>query len=151
MYYAALGKSAASRKEAVYGAVLGTCALMLAILLMNTAILSNIGEAGSLGIPTLYLAKEISYGLGAVFSIILICGIFSACSAMLWKVSERFVRQGSVGSYVFAGGVSLAGAAALCGADRGSISLPRLYRANICGMCGIHAHQAEKGRLGWRA
>lgn len=107
MYYAALGKSAASHKEAVYGAVLGTCTLMLAILLMNTAILSNIGEVGSLGIPTLYLAKEISYGLGAVFSIILICGIFSACSAMLWTVSERFVKQGSAGSYVFAGCVSL--------------------------------------------
>lgn len=106
MYYAALGKSAATRKEAVYGAVLGTCALMLAILLMNSAMLSNIGEVGTLGIPTLYLAKKISYVLGAAFSVILICGIFSACSAMLWTVSEKFVEQGTVRSYVFAGCVS---------------------------------------------
>ena len=103
MYYTALGKSAPLRKEAVYGAVLGTFALMLAILLMNSAILSNIGVAGTLGIPTLYLAKEISYLLGAVFSITLICGIFSACSAMLWTVSEKFVEQGTKKSYIFAG------------------------------------------------
>lgn len=107
MYYTALGKSAPSRKEAVYGAVLGTFALMLAILLMNSAILSNIGEAGSLGIPTLYLAKKLSYVLGAVFSIILICGIFSACSAMLWTVSEKFVTQGTRRSYIFAGCISV--------------------------------------------
>lgn len=107
LYYTALGKSAATRKEAVYGAVLGTCALMLAILLMNSAMLANIGEVGALGIPTLYLARKISYVLGAVFSIILICGIFSACSAMLWTVSEKFVEQGTKKSYVFAGCISV--------------------------------------------
>lgn len=107
MYYTALGKSAASRKEAVYGATLGTFALMLAILLMNSAMLTDIGTAGTLAIPTLYLAKKISFVLGAVFSITLICGIFSACSAMLWTVSERFVEQGTKKSYIFAGCVAV--------------------------------------------
>lgn len=103
MYYTALGKSAATDKEAAYGAVLGTCALMLAILLMNSAMLCNIGEVGVLGIPTLYLAEKISWALGAAFSVILICGIFSSCSAMLWTVSEKFVVQGTKKSYIFAG------------------------------------------------
>lgn len=107
VYYTALGATAATRKEAVVGASLGTVLLLLAILLMNSAILSNIGEAGALGIPTLYLAKKISFVLGAVFSITLILGIFSACSAMLWTVSERFVRQGTKKSYLFAGSVAL--------------------------------------------
>ena len=107
MYYTALGESASLRKEAVCGAVLGTLALMLAILLMNSAILSNIGVTGTLGIPTLYLAKEISYLLGAVFSITLICGIFSACSAMLWTVSEKFVEQGTKKSCIFAGCIAV--------------------------------------------
>ena len=102
LYYAALGKSASSRKEAVCGAVLGTCALMVAILLMNSAMLTDIGVAGTLAIPTLYLAKKISFVLGTIFSITLICGIFSACSAMLWTVSERFVEQGTKKSYIFA-------------------------------------------------
>lgn len=107
LYYTELGKSAALRKEAVWGAVLGTVALMLAILLMNSAMLRDVGEAGSLGIPTLYLAQKISFWLGTVFSVILICGIFSSCSAMLWTVSSRFVEQGSRKSYVFAGSVAV--------------------------------------------
>jgi len=103
LYYTALGRTADSCKEAVWGAVLGSAALMLAILLMNSAVLVNIGTAGSLGVPTLYLAEKISYVLGAVFSAVLILGIFSSCSAMLWTVSEKFVVQGTKKSYVFAG------------------------------------------------
>lgn len=107
MYYTALGSTASTRKEAIWGASLGTGILMLAILLMNSAILTNIGEAGALGIPTLYLAKKISFALGAVFSVILILGIFSSCSAMLWTVSEKFVQQGTRKSYIFAGAVGI--------------------------------------------
>lgn len=108
MYYTALGATAENRKEAVWGASLGTVALMLAILLMNSAMLSNIGVAGTLGIPTLYLARKISFVLGAVFSVTLIFGIFSSCSAMLWTVSERFVTQGTRKSIVFAAAVACA-------------------------------------------
>lgn len=106
MYYTALGATADCRKEAVWGASLGTAVLMLAIMLMNSAMLSNIGVVGTLGIPTLYLARKISFVLGAVFSVILIFGIFSSCSAMLWTVSERFVTQGTRKSFVFAGFVA---------------------------------------------
>lgn len=107
MYYTALGATAGNRREAIWGASLGTGILMLAILLMNSAILTNIGEAGALGIPTLYLAKKISFALGAVFSVILILGIFSSCSAMLWTVSKQFVEQGTRKSYIFAGSVAI--------------------------------------------
>ena len=106
-YYTALGKTAGSCKEAVWGAVLGSCALMLGVLLMNSAILANIGVAGTLGVPTLYLAEKISYVLGAVFSVVLILGIFSSCSAMLWTVSEKFVVQGTKKSYIFAACVAV--------------------------------------------
>ena len=34
--------------------------------------------------------------------IILLMGIFSSCSAMLWTISERFVVQGTRKSYIFA-------------------------------------------------
>ena len=149
MYYTALGKSAATRKEAVYGAVLGTCALMLAILLMNSAMLCDIGNAGTLGIPTLYLAKKISYGLGAAFSIILICGIFSSCSAMLWTVSEKFVEQGTRKSYVFAGCVGVG--AFLLGllpfAELIGAVYPYLgYIGMIYAGCVVYARFSGKGR-----
>jgi uncharacterized membrane protein YkvI len=101
-YYTALGGSAHTAKEAVWGAVIGTIALMAAILLMNCAMLTDIGHTAVQDVPTLYLTKKISYSLGAVFSIILIMGIFSSCSAMLWTISERFVVQGTRKSYIFA-------------------------------------------------
>lgn len=106
-YYTALGAGAVSRREALLGAVIGTVSLMISIFLMNTAMLTDIGNAAVRGVPTLYLARRISYALGAVFSVILIMGIFSACSAMMWTVSEKFVLQGTKKSYFFAAGVGI--------------------------------------------
>ena len=101
-YYTALGQSADSSGEAFWGAVIGTIALMASILLMNCAMLTDIGQTAVVEVPTLYLTRKISYSLGAVFSVILIMGIFSSCSAMLWTVSEKFVTQGTKKSYLFA-------------------------------------------------
>lgn len=101
-YYSALGMTGANPREARLGAVIGTFALMASILLMNSAMLTNIGSCGTLDVPTLYLARQIAYPLGAAFSIILIMGIFSSCSAMLWTVSEKFVRQGTKSGKLFA-------------------------------------------------
>lgn len=101
-YYTALGSTAATKKEAFWGGIVGTIALMAAILLMNCAMLTDIGQTAVQEVPTLYLTRNISYSLGAVFSIILILGIFSSCSAMLWTVSSKFVEQGTKKSYVFA-------------------------------------------------
>ena len=107
-YYSALGRSAGTAREALWGAIIGTIALMAAILLMNCAMLTDIGQTAVQDVPTLYLTRKISYSLGAVFSIILIMGIFSSCSAMLWTVSEKFVEQGTGKSRVFAACVCVA-------------------------------------------
>lgn len=104
-YYTALGGTAASKREAFGGAIIGSIALMTSILLMNSAMLTDIGNTAVQQVPTLYLTRNISYSLGAVFSIILIMGIFSSCSAMLWTVSERFVTQGTRKSYIFAAAI----------------------------------------------
>ncbi len=103
VFYTALGADADNVREALWGAVLGSFALMLAILLMNTAMLTESAKICGLSIPSLYLAKEISRVLGLAFSVILICGIFSTCSAMLWTVGQKFTGQGSRKSYIFAG------------------------------------------------
>lgn len=106
-YYSALGAEASSYREALWGGIVGTIALMASIFLMNTAMLTDIAHTAVLDVPTLYLARKITYSLGAVFSIILIMGIFSSCSAMLWTICEKFVVQGSRRSYLFAGCTSL--------------------------------------------
>lgn len=101
-YFAQLGITANSRKEAKYGALLGSSAIILTVLIMNTAMLLNAEEAAPLAIPVLYLAKKISYLFGAVFSIILILGMFSSCSAMMWSVCNGFNIGGARGNKLFA-------------------------------------------------
>ena len=90
VYYTQLGKTAGSLKEARLGAVIGALGLIAAIAVISTAILLNGGEAAALDIPNLYLAKKISWVLGAVFSVFLVLGIFSSCSAMMWIVCQKF-------------------------------------------------------------
>ena len=107
-YYTALGASAPSGRQAYQGAVIGTAALMASILLMNSAMLTCIGRSAVMDVPTLYLARQIAWPLGAVFSLILIMGIFSSCSAMLWTISEKFVRQDTKKGRIFAAGVCAA-------------------------------------------
>ena len=72
---------------------------------MLANMLTDAANIVGVGIPTLYLAQAISPWLSAVFSAILICGIFSSCSAMLWTVCEKFVVQGTKRSYAFAAAV----------------------------------------------
>ena len=75
-YFTALGMTAKSRKDAKWG-----------------------GTAASLSVPTLYLAKEISFVLGAVFSIVLVLGIFSSCSTMMWTVCNRIPSPPGAGKH----------------------------------------------------
>ena len=93
VYYTQLGKTTTSIKEARIGAILGAVLLIGAITVINTAILLNGGETAALAIPNLYLAKKISWVFGAVFSVFLVMGIFSACSAMMWTVCSKFTTK----------------------------------------------------------
>jgi len=101
-YFTQLGISAADRREAKYGALFGAAAVVLSITIMNTAILLNAKDIIALEIPVLYLARKISWIFGAVFSIILIAGIFSSCSAMIWSICNRFTIGGKKGNRSFA-------------------------------------------------
>lgn len=108
VFYTALGGSAGNIREALLGALLGSIALIAAILLMNTAMLAEAGSICGLSVPNLYLARRISPALGMAFSLILVCGIFSTCSAMLWTVGQKFTKQGTGKSCIFAGCIAAA-------------------------------------------
>lgn len=89
-YYTQIGKTASTIKEARIGAIVGAILLIAAITVINTSILLNAGNTASLAIPNLYLAKQISWVFGAVFSVFLVMGIFSSCAAMMWTVCQKF-------------------------------------------------------------
>lgn len=90
-----MGKGAASRKEAILGAVIGSVALMTAGLLLNLALLSYIGDIYQLSIPNLYFADLITPVFGLAFSMILLCEIFSTAAPMLWVVASKVSKEGT--------------------------------------------------------
>ena len=113
IFLTALGRTAKSRKEASMGGAVGGITLMLATLVMNLAFLSDIGEVGTLAIPTLHLADNISPIIGVIFSVVLLSGIFSTAAPMTWTVCDKIVKEGSLKSKIVAGVIVVA--AFFCG------------------------------------
>lgn len=101
-YYTKLGINASSTYEIKYGALLGGIMLVLSIGIISTAILLNGDATAGLDIPVLYLAAKISYILGTIFSVVLLLGIFSSCSAMMWSVCSRFTFKTRKGNHILA-------------------------------------------------
>lgn len=89
LFFSTVGACADTRKEAVYGATLGSALLVFVILIMNLALLSKIEDIKNLAIPTLYFAKSISPLLGKVFSLVLLGGIFSTAAPNFWTVCNK--------------------------------------------------------------
>lgn len=107
-YYNELGRSAGNSTAARWGSVAGAVAVVGAIAIMNTAILLNAGDAASLAVPTLFLARKLFYLLGAAFSVVLFLGIFSCCSAMMWTFCNRLPTAGTPNDKYAAAAVSAA-------------------------------------------
>mgnify|MGYP000908413351 CR=1 FL=1 len=101
-YFSNLGRSAKREKDAIYGALLGAAAVGLTIGIMNTALLLNVGHIINLEVPVAHLARNISFLLGNVFSIVLVLGMFSSASAMMWSVCHRFKKGDKKGNQIFA-------------------------------------------------
>ncbi|MEG0575857.1 MAG: hypothetical protein RR495_05685 [Anaerovoracaceae bacterium] len=97
-----LGTEAQSKREAAAGGILGGVLLMTATFFMNLALLSKIDEIADLAVPTLHLAKNISPAFGVIFSILLICGIFSTAAPMFWTVCNKVTKEGTTKSKVIA-------------------------------------------------
>ena len=107
-YYNDLGRSADNHAAAKWGSVAGAVAVVGAIAIMNTAILLNAGDASSLAVPTLYLARKLFYLLGAAFAVVLFLGVFSCCSAMMWTICNRLPTAGTSKDRYAAAAVSAA-------------------------------------------
>ena len=105
-YFTQLGVSAEREKDVTYGMIVGIVVLMAAIAIVYTAFLLNAQPLAELPIPILYLAEKISHPLGTAFSIILILGIFSSCSSMMWTVCSRSSFSEKRTQQFFAAGVA---------------------------------------------
>lgn len=99
IFSAGIGASANSSKEALYGGLLGGVLFGLAILCMNLGLLVNIESVYDKAVPSLVLADNIHRAVGVVFSVILICGIYTTAVPMLWGCNQP-VRAGKTKKFM---------------------------------------------------
>lgn len=100
-YYTALGRSSETKRAAGMGALIGSVVLLITITLINFAILLNAGDIVNVSVPTLFLASKISGVFGAVFSAVLLLGMFSSCSTMVWSFCSGFFKKDSRKNKIF--------------------------------------------------
>lgn len=108
-YYTNLGMTAKKLTSAKWGAIIGSIVVILAITIINTAILLNGQNAASLSVPTLYLASKINYVFGGFFSIVLILGMFSSCAATMWSICSCFFKEDKKKNNIFAVVITMCG------------------------------------------
>ncbi|MGP5226340.1 YkvI family membrane protein [Arthrobacter rhombi] len=89
-FLTALGKTARSRKEAAVGGVLGATAFSIACIIVGLGLLANIVHVNGTEIPMLVLATDVNTVLGAGISAMIIAGIYTTATPLLWTVSSRF-------------------------------------------------------------
>ncbi|MGO2004537.1 YkvI family membrane protein [Arthrobacter rhombi] len=89
-FLTALGKTARSRKEAAAGGVLGATAFSIACIIVGLGLLANIVHVNGTEIPMLVLATDVNTVLGAGISGMIIAGIYTTATPLLWTVSSRF-------------------------------------------------------------
>lgn len=90
---AGMGNIADSKKECIYGGLVGSVALSVSLLAIHLALFAQLDSIYNLDIPSLFLASQISPALGTVFSIIILLGIFTTAAPLLWQTANRFVSD----------------------------------------------------------
>lgn len=80
------GKLSKNHRNCKYAGIIGGGVLILAAMIINIALLSDIQNLYTQEIPTLSMAQQISPLVGNIFSLILIGGIYTTAAPLLWNV-----------------------------------------------------------------
>lgn len=102
----ALGRDAASAREAASGGILGGVMLMVTVLFMNAALALHLDEVSGSIVPALELAKSVSPAAAVIFVAVMLLGIFSTAAPMLWTICDSLAKPGK-GALILALLVSL--------------------------------------------
>ncbi|MBS5451173.1 MAG: hypothetical protein KHY83_01360 [Coriobacteriia bacterium] len=101
------GATAASAREAKWGAIGGGILFVVAGLLMNLALLCYIDDVSQLEVPVLFLSDLISPVVSVIFAIILLDEIYSTAAPMMWTSVNRFAPEGTKLNKVVLAGFSV--------------------------------------------
>lgn len=89
-YLVDIGKSASTnKKNSLLGGLFGGGAFLIAVMILNFGLLANIKVVANLEIPSLYVADSISPVFGAVFSVLLLLGIYTTAVPMMYTVCNK--------------------------------------------------------------
>lgn len=97
------------KKELRHGMVLGSFMILISVLVCCLAMISVIEQVGSSDAPNLIMASSIWKPLGAVFSVIVILGIYTSAVPLLWTPVSRFSEDGSKKAQILAVALGAAG------------------------------------------
>ena len=95
-FLAAMGRDTNSVREGVFGTTAGAIGFTLGCVTAMLGLLAYLPEVYASAIPNLVLAGRIASWLSLVFSVIIFCGIFTTAVPLLWQVSSRFTKEGSM-------------------------------------------------------
>lgn len=94
-FMSSMGKTADGRKEATLGAVFGSIAFSLAVIIVALGLMANIEQVAGSMIPSLILAGNIHPMVAILFSLTVVAGIYTTAVPLLWTVSSRIVDEKS--------------------------------------------------------
>lgn len=94
-FLSSIGATSNSKKEATRGAMIGAIGFSIAVIIVALGLLSCIDDVAGSQIPNLILADKVHPILAALFSFIIVAGIYTTAVPLLWSVSARFTIEKS--------------------------------------------------------
>ncbi len=99
-FFAGMGTQAKGCRNARISGFLGGALFIAAAIVINLGMLFNIEALVGKEIPVLYMADHISPISGVIFSVVLICGIYTTAVPMLWSTVNIFSEDGTKKAHI---------------------------------------------------
>lgn len=114
------GGQASSRRNAVWGGIVGGALLCLLIVLISSGVFARVDTVGDAALPMLMLASEQAPWLGMVMAVVIFAMILNTAVGVLYAFSARVMTPGTLRFKV---GTAVAGVVGVLGAKLGFITL----------------------------
>ena len=103
----ALGRSTQSKAEAAMGGAGAGVVFMVPVLFSAIAILLNIDYIAEHGqqVPSLAAVNNMLPGIGKIYLVILVLGIFTTLTGYTWLITDRFAEEGTARSRIICAAV----------------------------------------------
>lgn len=92
-FMSSIGAEAKSKRDAIWGAILGAVGFSAAVIIVALGFMANIEQVAGSMVPTLILAGNIHPALAVAFSLTVVAGIYTTAVPLLWTVVARAAEE----------------------------------------------------------